>query len=123
MESIFPDVTPKNKRGLPSFLKSRKSSCQFGCGTIAKHHIEAYQKSGRAEVVVLADVVPEQVETLAKEYGINKIYTDCRKMLKDDSFSAVSVCVPNFLHCDTTVRALAFGKHVLCEKPMALNIR
>lgn len=95
----------------------------IGCGIIAKHHLEAYQKSGRAKVVALADVVPEQVETLAKEYGINKTYTDYRSMLKDDSFEAVSVCIPNFLHCDATVRALGSGKHVLCEKPMALNLR
>lgn len=94
----------------------------IGCGVIAKHHLAAYQKSSRAEVVALADVVPEQVETLAKECGITKTYTNYRRMLKDDSFSAVSICLPNFLHCDATVRALEAGKHVLCEKPLALNI-
>lgn len=94
----------------------------IGCGMIAKVHIESYQKSGRAEVVALADIVPEQVEALAEKYGIKKTYTDYRRMLKDDSFSAVSICIPNFRHCDATVGALASGKHVLCEKPMALNI-
>ena len=94
----------------------------IGCGTIAKHHIEAYEESGKAEVVALADVVPEQVEALAKTYDIGKTYTDYRKMLRDNSFSAVSVCAPNFLHCDATIRAMEAGKHVLCEKPMALNL-
>ncbi len=95
----------------------------IGCGTIAKQHIEAYQKSDRAEVVALADIVPKQVAALAEEYGIDKTYSDYRRMLKDDSFSAVSICVPNFLHGEVTVRALESGKHVLCEKPMALNLR
>lgn len=95
----------------------------IGCGIIAKHHLEAYQKSGRAKVVALVDVVPEQVDALAKEYGIKKTYTDYRSLLKDDSIEAVSVCVPNFLHSDVTARAMEAGKHVLCEKPMALNLK
>lgn len=95
----------------------------IGCGIIAKHHLEAYKKSAKAEVVALADIVPKQVEILAKEYGIKKTYADYRSLLKDDSIEAVSVCIPNFLHAEVTVKALESGKHVLCEKPMALNLR
>lgn len=62
-----------------------------------------------------------RTKKLAEDFDIPDIYTDYRELLARDDIDAVSVCVPNFLHKEITVAALQAGKHVLCEKPMAMN--
>ena len=52
-----------------------------------------------------------------------RCFTDYRDLLKLKEIDAVSVCTPNKAHCEITVNALKAGKHVLCEKPMAMNAR
>jgi len=68
------------------------------------------------------DIDSERARKVAQEYSIPKYFTDYSKLLKLD-IDAVSVCTPNFLHSEMTVAALRAGKHVLCEKPMAVNAR
>ena len=60
---------------------------------------------------------------LAKEYGTPdaKVYTDYKELLADPTIDAVHVLTPNIAHCEITVAALEAGKHVLCEKPMAMS--
>lgn len=94
----------------------------IGAGLIARlSHVPGYQTAG-AEVVATADIVETRAQKLATDFGIPDIYTDYREMLARPDIDAVSICVPNYLHKEVTIAALQAGKHVLCEKPMAMNV-
>ena len=58
---------------------------------------------------------------MCTEFGVPHGYRDIRDLLARDDIDAVSIAVPNFLHRPIAIDALRAGKHVLCEKPMALN--
>lgn len=94
----------------------------IGSGLIARlAHAPGYKAAG-AEIVATADVVESRAKKLAADFDIAYTYTDYRELLARTDIEAVSVCVPNHLHREITVAALRAGKHVLCEKPMAMNV-
>ncbi len=94
----------------------------IGSGLIARlAHVPGYQKAG-AEVVATADIVEARAKKLGADFSIPDTYTDYHEMLKRDDIEAVSICVPNHLHKEITIAALEAGKHVLCEKPMAMTV-
>ena len=94
----------------------------IGSGGIARGvHIPGYQKLANAEVLAVSDPFEAAREGAAKQFGIEDAYEDFNEMLKRDDIHAVSVTTPNFLHAEATIAALEAGKHVLCEKPLAMN--
>jgi len=96
----------------------------IGCGGIANgKHMPALKKVKNCEMVAFCDIVLERAEDAAKKYGCEdaKVYTDYKELLKDESIDVVHVCTPNRSHSFITVDALDAGKHVMCEKPMAIN--
>jgi predicted dehydrogenase len=96
----------------------------IGAGGIARdQHIPAYQKLKDVEIVAICDVLKDRAEEVGRRFGIPRVFSDYRKLLKMDEIDAVSVCTPNFMHKAPTVAALEAGKHVLCEKPIAMNAR
>ncbi|MBJ9990918.1 Gfo/Idh/MocA family protein [Paenibacillus sp. S28] len=97
----------------------------IGCGGIAKgKHLPALAKQRhKAEMTAFCDIELDRAELAAKEYGMEeaKVYTDYKELLKDPSIDVVHVLTPNSTHAVITVAALEAGKHVMCEKPMAMN--
>lgn len=94
----------------------------IGCGGIARGaHIPNYTKLSGVRIVACCDVVASAAKSCAREFKIPRIYTDYEKMLELKEINAVSVCTPNFMHMGPTIAALKAGKHVLCEKPLAMN--
>ena len=96
----------------------------IGCGGIANgKHMPALSRQPLAKMVAFCDIVRERAEKAAKEYGTPdaKVYTDYKELLKDPSIEVVHVLTPNRAHSFITVDALEAGKHVMCEKPMAIN--
>lgn len=97
----------------------------IGCGGIAnqKHFPALSTLRNYCDLVAFCDIIPERAEKAAKEYGIPgaKISTDYRELLKNGAIDEVHVLTPNKSHSEITVAALDAGKHVLCEKPMAIN--
>ena len=96
----------------------------IGCGGIAKNkHMPALKKVPDCEMVAFCDIIPERAQKAAKDFGTPdaKVYTDYKELLKDPSIAVVHVCTPNRSHSFITVDALEAGKHVMCEKPMAIN--
>ena len=74
------------------------------------------------EVSALCARTPARAESIAERYGISRTYTDYRKMLENEPLDIVAIATPNYLHHPMTLSALESGKHVLCEKPLALNV-
>ncbi len=96
----------------------------IGCGGIANgKHMPALKKVKNCEMVAFCDIIPERAEKARADYGTEdaKVYTDYKELLKDKTIDVVHVCTPNRAHSFITVDALDAGKHVMCEKPMAIN--
>ena len=96
----------------------------IGCGGIANgKHMPSLSRVADCEMVAFCDIIPERAEAAAKTYGTAdaKVYTDYKELLKDETIDVVHVCTPNRSHSFITVDALEAGKHVMCEKPMAIN--
>lgn len=95
----------------------------IGCGGIAKgKHLPALKEQANVEITAYCDIILERAEEANEKYseGKGKVFTDYKKMLEEE-LDAVCVCTPNNMHCEMTVSALNSGKHVMCEKPMAMN--
>ena len=93
----------------------------LGCGKISQvRHIPEYIANENANLVGLFDLDSQRCEEIAAKYGV-KAYASAQELLDDPAIDAVSVCVANFAHADLTIQALKAGKHVLCEKPMAIT--
>jgi predicted dehydrogenase len=94
----------------------------IGAGGIARGvHIPGYQKLSNVKVVAVSDPVEAARNSAAEQFGIENAYADFYEMLQRDDIHAISVTTPNFLHAEATIAALEAGKHVLCEKPLAMN--
>lgn len=95
----------------------------IGCGRIAQErHLPEYAQNQHAQVIGVYDLNGARAKAIAKEYGV-KCYADLEDLLGDQRIDAVSVCSANTAHAQHTIRALRAGKHVLCEKPMAMTRR
>lgn len=91
---------------------------QFG----ATLHIEAFAKVPDAEVVAAASPTRQHVEEFTRRHHIPKAYTDHRQLLDQKDIQLVCISVPNYLHCGMVEEAAAAGKHVVIEKPLAMNL-
>ena len=105
---------------------SRKKTLKvgvIGVGAISPIHLNAYQKHPQAELVAIADISEANLAGAGEKYGVpeDRRFTDFKKMLKCKDLQAVSICTPNWLHAPVAIAALKAGKHVLTEKPMAMN--
>lgn len=94
----------------------------IGLGWPGREHLKGYKQCDNVQVVALCDMNAELAQAQADEHGIEAVYGDHKKMLKEAGVDAVSVCLPNFLHAPISLDALRAGKHVICEKPPALNV-
>ena len=96
----------------------------IGCGGIANgKHMPALAAREGCEMVAFCDIVVERAQAAAEKFGVEgaKVYEDYKELLKDESIEVVHVCTPNRSHSFITVDALEAGKHVMCEKPMAIK--
>lgn len=96
----------------------------IGCGGIANgKHMPALSKLKNVKMVAFCDIVEEKALKAREKYGTPDcaVYTDYRELLEDKSIDVVHVLTPNRSHSFITVDALEAGKHVMCEKPMAIN--
>src|ERR1051325_11281097 len=75
-----------------------------------------------AEVVAVASPTSGHAAELAKKYKIARVFTDYREMLKEREIEMVSICAPNALHAQMAKDIAAAGKHIVCEKPLAMTI-
>lgn len=96
----------------------------IGCGGIANGaHLPGYaQIPDECEIVALCDIDPKALKSAAEKYpSATLLFEDYKKLLEVDEIDAVSICTPNYAHCEPAVLAFQAGKHVFCEKPIAMN--
>ncbi|MDR3706719.1 MAG: Gfo/Idh/MocA family oxidoreductase [Capsulimonadaceae bacterium] len=97
----------------------------IGCGGIAQTHINYLKKIPGVTIVAGADINPAALDRMKSAHGVTALYEDFNVMLKKEGakIDAVSVCTPNGVHHDAAIAASQAGKHVICEKPMAMNAK
>jgi UDP-N-acetyl-2-amino-2-deoxyglucuronate dehydrogenase len=93
----------------------------IGCGRVSPRHLQSVQELPEARLVAVADVIESRAQRYARETGALP-YTDYRRMLERSDIDVVTICTPSGLHASMAIDALHAGKHVLCEKPMALSL-
>jgi predicted dehydrogenase len=92
-----------------------------GCGRISDLHQIGYRGREDAKIVAVCDTNKTHAKKKAKEWGVEKIYTDFQQVLEDKEVDLVELLTPHHLHCPMTVQACQAGKHVSVQKPMALS--
>lgn len=94
----------------------------LGAGFIANRAmIPAIQHSSQARVLAVASRDEQRGKEAAQRYSIERVYSDYGALLDDPDVQVVYIALPNHLHYEWAIRAAHAGKHVLCEKPLALN--
>src|SRR5918995_7513 len=93
----------------------------LGCGVIGPHHAKAIAGLQSAELVAVADVVPELAEELAEENRCSH-YASLDEMLSGVDLDAVCICTPTGMHAEGAITALEAGKHVVIEKPVDVTL-
>ena len=91
----------------------------IGCGHIGKRHAEMISRNEDTELVALCDILLEE-QTGVEKFDV-PYYTSIDDMFADCDIDVVSVCTPNGLHAEHSLKVLEAKKHVVCEKPMALK--
>jgi len=92
----------------------------IGCGRIAQRHAQHIANFGILTSV--CDVERSKADKLGNQYDA-KVYYDIDELLKNETeVDVISICSPNGLHAEHTIKSLRAGFHVLCEKPMALSV-
>ena len=92
-----------------------------GTGGMAHAHAKAYSTMPDVKLVAACDILPDKVKDFAKEFGIANTYTDVDLLLAQPGIDAVDVVTPDSSHAAVSLKVIAKGKHVLCEKPLATN--
>ena len=95
----------------------------LGCGPIAQAaHFESCTKARNADLYAVCDVADDLRDRMAATHAPTVSYNDYDKMLADPQLEAVIIATSDAFHVPAALRALAAGKHVLCEKPLATSI-
>lgn len=95
-----------------------------GVGGIAQHmHIPGYLRCPNVEITALCDINEDLLKSMGEKYGVPHLTTDYRELVELDDLDAVDVCTSNDMHYPVVMAAIEQGKHVFCEKPLALNYK
>ncbi|MGQ0537454.1 MAG: Gfo/Idh/MocA family protein, partial [Gemmatimonadaceae bacterium] len=92
-----------------------------GCGRIAQTHFEALARVSGMRLTAVCDVLPERAQAAGEAQGV-PFYTSYEKMLAEAPGDLVAICTPSGMHPQHGIMAARCGKHVVCEKPMAIAL-
>ena len=93
-----------------------------GAGFAGREHVDALRRLPGVEIAALTSGSPERGSTVAASLGIPRAPADWRELVESDDVDVVHVCVPNDVHAEIVLGALAAGKDVICEKPLATSL-
>jgi predicted dehydrogenase len=92
-----------------------------GTGFVGPHHVDAVRRGGYADVVAIVDRDPERGPRLARTLGVERAVLDLAAVLDDPSIDVVHICTPNQTHVEFARAVMEAGKHVVVEKPIAID--
>jgi len=95
----------------------------IGCGVIGKVHLQSASQTPAARTVAVADLRVEAAKEAAERFGVKTVYASGEELLEDNQVEAVILAMPTGARRGLAVKALKKGKHVLVEKPIAMNSR
>jgi predicted dehydrogenase len=93
----------------------------IGCGVIGHAHALAADTCPDGELVAVADLIPERVQDVARKHHVPRTYASGEELLRDAEVEGVILAFPTNGRLDLALKAFAAGKHVLTEKPVAMN--
>ncbi|MBE5869612.1 MAG: Gfo/Idh/MocA family oxidoreductase [Lachnospiraceae bacterium] len=94
----------------------------IGAGAFSDYHLDGIRLADNCEAIAVCDVDLEKAKRQAEKYKIDSVYQDYHELLAREDIEAVTLPLPDQVHKQITLDALRAGKHVLCEKPMALSL-
>jgi predicted dehydrogenase len=95
----------------------------IGCGSVTEQrHLPALERVSGVKVIALADIDSARLGRVSEKFGVGRCYTAYSDLIELGEVEAVAVCTPPRFHTEVALAALAAGKHVLIEKPLALNL-
>src|SRR5215831_13320294 len=94
----------------------------IGLGFVGRAHLEGLRRLGITIQGILDDP-PARTQEAAKSLGISRAYSSLEDLLGDKDVDSVHVCTPNFVHCEQVTKSIKAGKHVVCEKPLAMDTK
>ncbi|RJP14528.1 MAG: gfo/Idh/MocA family oxidoreductase [Candidatus Abyssobacteria bacterium SURF_5] len=95
----------------------------IGTGFVGPAHVEAVNRCGIAEVVAIAGSSAQKAQETAARLGVDRVYGNYAELIKDPDISVIHNCTPNHLHFAINKAVIAAGKHVISEKPLAMDSR
>jgi len=93
----------------------------IGCGVMGPKHLAAATNVDRAEAVAVADFIESKAKAAARKFGVGRVYASGDELIQDPDVDAVVLAFPAAARTEMALKAFAQGKHVLTEKPVAMN--
>lgn len=93
----------------------------LGCGRFGLRHLEVLARLPNVRVLVVADIDEPRAEQTAGKFGVPSFTTSFREAIEWPGVDVIDVCLPTFLHAEAVIAAARSGRHVFCEKPLALD--
>ncbi len=101
-----------------------KKIAMIGAGWVSRHHLQSYRKlAHRGRVVAIADPIEGNRDERAREFGIDRVYADVAEMLQAGGIDAVDIVSPRELHVQHVLMCADYGLPVMCQKPMAQDLK
>jgi predicted dehydrogenase len=101
-------------------MTNRIRTAVFGTGFMGRVHLEALRRVENVDVAAIAGRNAAAAEQLGSAFGVQRV--DAEAILRDSTIDAVHICTPNTQHFPMAKAALLSGKHVVCEKPLAVSV-
>lgn len=95
----------------------------IGTNWITRQFVDAAHETGKMKLTAVYSRSLEQAQAFANDYPVEHLFTSLEQMAQSDALDAVYIASPNALHCQQSMLFLQYQKHVICEKPLASNIR
>ncbi|MCD6232514.1 Gfo/Idh/MocA family oxidoreductase [Candidatus Aerophobetes bacterium] len=95
----------------------------IGCGGMGFHHARSLSKMKDVEIMAASDINPDNLKQFTEEFKTKHSFLDYTQILNIEEIEGVLICLPTFLHREVVIRSAAKGKHIFCEKPIAMNLR
>jgi predicted dehydrogenase len=91
----------------------------IGCGRISKKHAENIKRVG--QLVAVCDTIKSRADELANLFGAKPYYSIEQLLSSEKELDIISVCTPNGLHAEHSIKSMEAGANVLCEKPLSIS--